>query len=147
MCCLLPSLFRHCPDLLEDSHEVEVLMQLLDLTALDRDHLCARCVKRLAGLGKCLAWAHKRPGLGPHPGHLYQYQIAAGEGIRDRSLAIVGESLLPPLVGLDHLLSSLEAPLAAHLMVNHIWGQYRLEALPITGVIGFHVLTSYPYRV
>ena len=56
-------LFRRCTDLLEDGQEVEVLMQLQDLTAFNGDYLRAHYGPSLAGRGDRPAWPNQRPSL------------------------------------------------------------------------------------
>src|SRR5207245_7528322 len=104
---------RHCAELLEQSHHVEELSELLDLAPLEGDDLRPWQIDRLARGRNGAIWPNERASMRAGPGHLDGDRVAARENGPNRSLAI-GKGLLPSLVGLDHFVGSLDAPLAPH---------------------------------
>src|SRR5438876_8357254 len=130
---------RHCADLREERHQIEVMLCLSDLVAFERHDLDRWDLHALVG-------GRDRPHLALEltvvralPGDLENDSVATLNGLGDRPLG-VGECLTPAFAELDDRVRPLDPSLGRELGVNGILTERGLEARPVTFAESFDVL-------
>src|SRR6267143_1291765 len=122
---------RQRADLGEDRHQVEVMLCLSDLVALERHDLDRWDLHALVGGRNGPHRALELTVVRTLPDDLKDHGVTTLDGLRDRPLR-VRECLPPALADLDDRVRPLRPALGRELLVHGIRAERGLEARPVT---------------